>query len=79
MYYVTLAAHPSCIYSPEEMLQKVNSNWQCERCKTCTVCCETSDAVSFQYIFSYFIQCFIQPIFILLFFFFTLGASSDLF
>ena len=48
MYYVLhiLAAHPSCIYSPEEMLQKANSNWQCERCKTCTVCCETSDAVS---------------------------------
>lgn len=42
-----LAAHPSCIYSPEELLQKASSNWQCERCKTCTVCCETSDAVSF--------------------------------
>ncbi|KYQ47088.1 Atherin, partial [Trachymyrmex zeteki] len=40
----TVRAHPSCIYSPEEMLQKANSNWQCERCKTCTVCCETSDA-----------------------------------
>ncbi|XP_077266308.1 L(3)mbt interactor in ovarian somatic cells isoform X1 [Temnothorax americanus] len=40
----TVRAHPSCIYSPEELLQKANSNWQCERCKTCTVCCETSDA-----------------------------------
>ncbi|XP_018405418.1 PREDICTED: chromodomain-helicase-DNA-binding protein Mi-2 homolog [Cyphomyrmex costatus] len=40
----TVRAHPSCIYSPEEMLQKANSNWQCERCKTCAVCCETSDA-----------------------------------
>ncbi|XP_018374923.1 PREDICTED: uncharacterized protein LOC108768814 [Trachymyrmex cornetzi] len=40
----TVRAHPSCIYSPEEMIQKANSNWQCERCKTCTVCCETSDA-----------------------------------
>lgn len=40
----TVRAHPSCIYSPEELVQKANSNWQCERCKTCTVCCETSDA-----------------------------------
>lgn len=48
-----LAAHPSCIYSPEELLQKANSNWQCERCKTCTVCCETSDAVSLSYISFY--------------------------
>ncbi|XP_026828959.1 polycomb protein Scm isoform X3 [Ooceraea biroi] len=40
----TVRAHPSCIYSPEEILQKANSNWQCERCKTCTICCETSDA-----------------------------------
>ncbi|XP_025994323.1 uncharacterized protein LOC105193093 [Solenopsis invicta] len=40
----TVRAHPSCIYSPEDVLQKAKSNWQCERCKTCTVCCETSDA-----------------------------------
>lgn len=40
----TVRAHPSCIYSPEEMIQKVGSSWQCERCKSCTVCCETSDA-----------------------------------
>ncbi|XP_012233877.1 uncharacterized protein Lint-O isoform X2 [Linepithema humile] len=40
----TVRAHPSCIYSPEEMIQKANTNWQCERCKTCTVCCETSEA-----------------------------------
>lgn len=39
-------AHPSCIYSPTEILQKTNTNWQCERCKTCTACCETSDMVS---------------------------------
>lgn len=40
----TVRAHPSCIYSPEEMIQKAGSNWQCERCKSCTICCETSDA-----------------------------------
>ncbi|XP_014479631.1 PREDICTED: polycomb protein Scm-like isoform X2 [Dinoponera quadriceps] len=44
----TVRAHPSCIYSPEEMLQKANSNWQCERCKSCTVCCETSDAKQYK-------------------------------
>lgn len=47
LYYI-FTAHPSCIYSPEEMIQKANTNWQCERCKTCTVCCETSEAVSCQ-------------------------------
>ncbi|XP_066592197.1 sterile alpha motif domain-containing protein 1 isoform X2 [Prorops nasuta] len=40
----TVRAHPSCIYSPEEMIQKAGSSWQCERCKSCSVCCETSDA-----------------------------------
>lgn len=45
---IVFTAHPSCIYSPEEMIQKANTNWQCERCKTCTVCCETSEAVSCQ-------------------------------
>lgn len=32
------------------MIQKAGSNWQCERCKSCTICCETSDAVSGKYI-----------------------------
>ncbi|XP_046616767.1 uncharacterized protein LOC124303525 [Neodiprion virginianus] len=40
----TVRAHPSCIYSPEELIHKLDSSWQCERCKSCTVCCETSDA-----------------------------------
>ncbi|XP_024936758.1 uncharacterized protein LOC107263589 isoform X2 [Cephus cinctus] len=40
----TVRAHPSCIYSPEELIQKLGSSWQCERCKSCIVCCETSDA-----------------------------------
>ncbi|XP_058800720.1 uncharacterized protein LOC131669681 [Phymastichus coffea] len=39
----TVRAHPSCIYTPEEMIIKVNTSWQCERCKTCVVCYETSD------------------------------------
>ncbi|XP_034944939.1 uncharacterized protein Lint-O [Chelonus insularis] len=39
----TVRAHRSCIYSPEELSQKSKSNWQCDLCKTCTVCCETSD------------------------------------
>lgn len=34
------------------MIQKAGSNWQCERCKSCTICCETSDAVS-RYIIKY--------------------------
>lgn len=40
----TVRAHPSCIYSPEELIHKLGSSWQCERCKSCTICCETSDA-----------------------------------
>ncbi|XP_012273324.1 uncharacterized protein LOC105695891 [Orussus abietinus] len=40
----TVRAHPSCIYSPEELVQKLGTSWQCERCKSCTICCETSDA-----------------------------------
>ncbi|CAD6237058.1 GSCOCG00002118001-RA-CDS [Cotesia congregata] len=39
----TVRAHPSCIYSPDDLLLKTGSSWQCERCKSCTVCCETSD------------------------------------
>lgn len=50
LYNHLFTAHPSCIYSPEEMIQKAGSNWQCERCKSCTICCETSDAVSGKYI-----------------------------
>ncbi|XP_048512812.1 uncharacterized protein LOC105687175 isoform X2 [Athalia rosae] len=40
----TVRAHPSCIYSPEELIHKLDSSWQCGRCKSCTVCSETSDA-----------------------------------
>lgn len=46
MYILICLAHPSCIYTAEEIIHKAGSNWQCERCKTCTICCETSDAVS---------------------------------
>lgn len=42
----TILAHPSCIYLPDEMIQKANTSWQCERCKTCVICYETSEAVS---------------------------------
>lgn len=40
----TVRAHPSCIYSPEELLQKIGYGWQCKRCKTCVICCETSES-----------------------------------
>ncbi|XP_033221931.1 uncharacterized protein LOC117176048 [Belonocnema kinseyi] len=40
----TVRAHPSCIYTSEELLQKSCTSWQCERCKSCVSCCETSDA-----------------------------------
>ena len=46
----TVRAHPSCIYTPEEMVLKANTNWQCERCKTCIVCYETMDVVRITYI-----------------------------
>ncbi|KAF7995161.1 hypothetical protein HCN44_004633 [Aphidius gifuensis] len=39
----TLRAHPSCIYSPEELLLKTGYSWQCARCKTCVVCSETTE------------------------------------
>ncbi|XP_003426986.1 histone-lysine N-methyltransferase 2D [Nasonia vitripennis] len=40
----TVRAHPSCIYTPEEIMNKTHTSWQCERCKTCVVCYETSEA-----------------------------------
>lgn len=40
----TVRAHPSCVYTSDVLHHKSGSSWQCERCKSCVICCETSDA-----------------------------------
>lgn len=56
----TVKAHTSCIYKSEEALQRSSLNWQCDRCKTCTVCFETSEAVSSIFVFIFIFTCFLS-------------------
>lgn len=42
-------AHLSCLQSGSGILKpRPDNTWQCPHCKTCVVCCETNDAVSFK-------------------------------
>ncbi|KAJ8668065.1 hypothetical protein QAD02_009728 [Eretmocerus hayati] len=42
----TSRVHPSCVYTAEEIILKANTSWQCDDCKTCAACFETSEAGS---------------------------------
>lgn len=40
-------AHLSCLQSGSGILKpRPDNTWQCPHCKTCVICCETNDAVS---------------------------------
>lgn len=45
-------AHQSCLQAGSGILKlRPDNTWQCPHCKTCVVCCETNDAVSYTFKF----------------------------